>query len=180
MLYPRFNVAKATEATSLLLSWHGGRMSRIKVLKLLYLADRQALKDWERPITFDEYYSMKNGQVLSGVLDLINNNIKDQVWNDHIEQDGEYYIKLHNEPVTLRKLNKAEYKLLKSIYDRYGKMNRFDLGDLTKKFPEYKSTNSRRRTDIKEILDDIYGEQGAQDVLVRLDDQAKLEIALRE
>ena len=47
-------------------------MSYMKLIKLLYLADREALLRWGRPITFDAYVSMDRGPVLSSVLDLIN------------------------------------------------------------------------------------------------------------
>jgi len=42
-------------------------MKYLGLLKLLYLADRDALKEIERPITGDRYFSLKNGPVLSRV-----------------------------------------------------------------------------------------------------------------
>ena len=41
------------------------------LIKMLYLADRTALLMWGRPITGDEYFTMKLGPVLSQVHDLI-------------------------------------------------------------------------------------------------------------
>ena len=178
--YPKFNEQKATEAASLLLSWHGGKMSRVKILKLLYLADRKALENWERPITFDTYYSMKEGQVLSGVLDLINDKKNNSLWREHIEQADDISIRLHDDPVELKKLSRAEEKLLKAIYDEYGQMNRFDLGAITKQFPEYKPTSSRKKTHIEEVLTYIYGEEEAKRIRDRLEEQAYLEIAIGE
>ena len=68
----RFNEAKATQAAACLLKLRGGQMSYLKLVKLLYLADREALLRWDRPITTDRYVSMDNGPVLSRVLNLIN------------------------------------------------------------------------------------------------------------
>ena len=65
-----FNERKATQAAAHLLRLHGGRMSCMKLIKLLYLADREALLTWGRPISTDRYVSMDRGPVLSRVLDL--------------------------------------------------------------------------------------------------------------
>lgn len=176
--YPEFNEQKATEAASLLLSMHGGKMSRLKIIKLLYIADRKALENWERPITFDTYYSMKEGQVLSGVLDLINDKIKDPLWRKHIEQSDDVSIRLHGKPVKFQKLSRAEVILLEDVYKEFGHWNRFDLGDFTKKFPEYKPTTTRERTYIEEILSYIYGEEDAERIRQTLEEEAYLELAL--
>jgi uncharacterized phage-associated protein len=68
-----FNEAKATQAAARLLKLRGGSMSYIKLMKLLYLADREALIRWGRPITTDRYVSMDNGPVLSRIYNLIRN-----------------------------------------------------------------------------------------------------------
>jgi len=52
-LLPPFNERKATEAASVLLRLRGGQMSHLKLIKLLYLADREALDRWSVPITHD-------------------------------------------------------------------------------------------------------------------------------
>src|ERR1039457_6692110 len=66
-----FNEAKATQAATQFLRLRGGRISYIKLIKLLYLADREALIRWGRPITTDCYVSMDVGPVVSRIYDLI-------------------------------------------------------------------------------------------------------------
>jgi len=46
----RFQHERATQAAARLLQRRGGRMSYMKLLKLLYLADRKALLSVGRPI----------------------------------------------------------------------------------------------------------------------------------
>jgi hypothetical protein len=53
---------KATQAAARLLQNRGGRMKFLKLIKLLYLADREALSRSGRPITTDSYVSMDNGR----------------------------------------------------------------------------------------------------------------------
>jgi hypothetical protein len=59
----RFDAEKVTEAAAFLLQLRGGRMHYIKLLKLLYIADRQAFSEWGIPISNDNYVSMDNGRV---------------------------------------------------------------------------------------------------------------------
>jgi uncharacterized phage-associated protein len=46
-------------------------MSFLKLIKLMYLADRRALLEQGRSITFDRYVSMDHGAVLSQTYNLI-------------------------------------------------------------------------------------------------------------
>ena len=67
----RFNEAKATEAAARLIELRGGKMSYRKLIKLLYLADREALLRWGRPVTTDRYVSIDHRPVVSNVYELI-------------------------------------------------------------------------------------------------------------
>ncbi len=62
MVMMRFNERKATQAAAYLLQMRGGTMSYMKLIKLLYLADRAALVRFGRPITTDRYVSMTEAQ----------------------------------------------------------------------------------------------------------------------
>ena len=48
-----------------------GAIDVLKVIKMLYLADRRALVEWHRPITGDQFWSLANGPVVSRTYDLI-------------------------------------------------------------------------------------------------------------
>ena len=73
MIRFKFNEKKTTQVASLFIEKEGGTINYMKLIKLLYFADREALVSWERPLTGDTYFSMKHGPVLSNVLDIINN-----------------------------------------------------------------------------------------------------------
>jgi len=47
-------------------------MNYLKLMKLLYLADRESMRRNGRPISGDRYVSMDHGPVLSQTLNLIN------------------------------------------------------------------------------------------------------------
>ena len=63
-----FNEAKAAQTAARLLKLRGGRMSYLKLIKLMYLIDREALLRWGRPVTTDCYVSMDKGPILSRTL----------------------------------------------------------------------------------------------------------------
>ena len=65
-----FNDRKTAQAAAWLLDRQEGRMPYLKLIKLLYLADRQSLIESGYPITGDRLVSMDRGPVLSRVLDL--------------------------------------------------------------------------------------------------------------
>ncbi len=84
---PRFNIEKATEAVAYLLQLYGKGepIKFMRILKLLYIADRSAFQEWERPITYDNYVSMDNGQVLSNTYNLMKRESQFDEWDEHIQ-----------------------------------------------------------------------------------------------
>ncbi|MEH2372401.1 MAG: type II toxin-antitoxin system antitoxin SocA domain-containing protein [Nostoc sp.] len=59
----RFHPEKAVEAAALLLKLHGKPMKYLGLLKMLYIADRVALKRMEQPITGDRYSSSQLSEI---------------------------------------------------------------------------------------------------------------------
>lgn len=124
----QLNEAKTAQAAALFLYCGGGRMSYMKLIKLMYLADREALLRWGRPITGDTYFSMDHGPVLSEVLDLITDGgspQKPHVWSEYISEPNGFDVALRNNSTD--ELSRAEEELIREIFDRYGNMNKWDL-----------------------------------------------------
>ncbi len=71
------------------------------LLKMLYIADRLALKTMDQPITGDRYVSMDYGPVLSGVYDLIKGQPVDSalpLWSKYISPQDSNYVDLLQYP----------------------------------------------------------------------------------
>ncbi len=137
-LQPDFSEEKAIEATGYLLQCYGVKKSvkYMTILKLLYLADRKALEEWERPITHDTYVSMKYGQVLSNTYDIMKRQTHSDAWDEYIKNTYFKRIRL-KKPIKLKALSHAEVELLEQIYNEYGGYNEFELAEITHKLPEY-------------------------------------------
>jgi len=139
-----FDEAKVAQAAAYLVDKRGGRMSHLKLIKLLYLADREALRRFEAPITGDQYVAMPHGPVLSRTLDLINGFTPPDPagWAGWLSDVQDHQVSLNravSRPV-LDHLSDAEIAVLDDIFARYGSLSRWALRDLThdpKQIPEW-------------------------------------------
>lgn len=135
----RFREAKTTQAAARLLALRGGRMNYMKLLKLLYIVEREALLQWGRPVTADRCVSLPKGPVLSQTLNLINEEPgpdAPSAWAEHISQPENYQVRLLK-PAGDDELSAAETALIDDVFRRYGQMNRWKLVDLMHTFPEW-------------------------------------------
>lgn len=135
-----FNETKATQAAARLLKLRGGRMSYVKLVKLLYLADREALIRWGRPVTTDCYVSMDNGPVVSRIYDLIRNepapNSLKMIWSKFISAPVDYEVHLLADPGS-GELSPAENELIDEVYGQHGYDSRWTVVDYTHSLPEW-------------------------------------------
>ena len=134
-----FNEAKATQAAARILRLRGGRMSYIKLIKLLYRADREALIRWGRPITTDCYVSMDVGPVVSRIYDLIRNEPSPnsvKIWGKFISDPEDYEVRLLGDPGS-GELSPAEEQLIDEVFRQHGQNSRSAIVDYTYSLPEW-------------------------------------------
>jgi uncharacterized phage-associated protein len=151
----RFDETKATQAAAFFLELRGGRMHYIKLIKLLYLADREALIRWGVPITNDRYVSMDHGPVVSRIYDLITDEVPKPVWSEYISPPlGDYEVELLKVAPKDR-LSRAEEKLMCEIFEQYGKRCRWELiENVMHKLPEWQHPGgSSSLITIRDILE---------------------------
>jgi uncharacterized phage-associated protein len=139
----RFNEAKVTQAAAHLLKLRGGRMKYMKLIKLLYLADRKSILERGRPVTTDRYVSMDHGPVLSVTLNLIGGGYRntDESWSRVISSADDWDVVLAEPNVEPDRdeLSRAEIEILDSIFAQYGHWNRWRLIDeVMHKLPEWR------------------------------------------
>ena len=139
-----FDQRKTAAAAAFLLDAAGGRVEYIRLLKLLYLADREAWNCFGRPITGDNYVSMDQGPVLSRTYDLIKNEGTDdeatsarRPWDQAIERADRYNVKLRS-AVDLGPLSEAETDILGAVHNRWRRVPTWDLIELLhRELPEW-------------------------------------------
>jgi len=153
-----FNEEKTTQAASQFLKLAGNSVNYLVLIKFLYMLDRRALASWGRPVTGDEYYSMKHGPVLSQVLDLITAPSEQEAtgpWANHISSASNFVVTL-KESAGTDQLSEAEEDLIKEVFQEFGhfRFAPFPLADhLHNILPEWKRvTQGRVALPIADIL----------------------------
>ena len=135
----RYHQERATQAAARLLKLRGGAMSYMKLLKLMYLADRKALLEHGRPITYDRFVSMDHGPVLSQTYNLIvaeESPEEHSYWRQFISEPANYEVSLlHDAPNG--ELSRAQEDVLESVFAEFGHMSRWDLVTFCHTLPEW-------------------------------------------
>jgi len=152
---PSFKEDKATQAAAFFLKLRNAPMSHLKLIKLLYLAERKALFRLGRPITFDSYVSMAQGPVLSETLNLINGESQNEgSWANTITAPENHEVTLiEGQDPGMDKLSDAEVQILEEIFSEHGRKSRWELRGLTHTFDEWQDPKgSSIRIEYREIL----------------------------
>lgn len=114
-------------------------MSYLKLMKLMYLSERDFLVRYGESLTGDRLVSMKHGPVLSETYDLFKLGEQSPEWNEWIagESNFELSFKKMNEvdksdPLDLFDcLSRAEVEIFDEVFEKYGHLDRWQLRDLT-------------------------------------------------
>lgn len=143
----RFNETKATQAAAHFIKRRGqGFISYMKLMKLLYFADREALLRWGSSITSDNYFSMDRGPVLSRVLDLVTEGAAPQephYWEQHLQPFGDHEVRMIADPSD-GELSEAEIELMDEIFAKLGGLSRWEIVDEAHKLPEWEDPKGGR------------------------------------
>jgi len=135
-----FDEVKTTQTAARFLKLAGESLNYMALIKLLYKADREALRRWGLPITTDKYVSMAKGPVTSHIYDRIktsaNKNSHPAFWSSYIQKDADpLLVKMISDPGD-SELSCAEEKLIAEIFATDGGKGPVRAGRrVTSKFP---------------------------------------------
>jgi len=143
-----FDERKVAQAAAYFLDRRGGEMAHLKLMKLLYLADRESMRRYGEPISQDRMVSMPHGPVLSQTYDLMAgcspSTGADDGWDAWIADIQDYQVKLRR-PVdheALGQLSEADLEILDDVWNQFGAMSRWEIRDYTHdKCPEWEDPN---------------------------------------
>lgn len=129
-----FSEERVTQMAAYFLIKSGFQIAHIKLLKLLYLAERKAMAKWGCSMSGDRFVSMPHGPVMSQTYDLIKGHSPEQsFWNKWIKGEKNYEVSLDGSVNIeyLDELSRSEMKILDDTYTEFGSMDRFQLVDYT-------------------------------------------------
>jgi len=131
-----FSEQRVAQMAAYLLQKRGGRMAYIKLLKLLYLTDREAMMKWGESISGDCFVSMPHGPVLSQTYDLIRgfgSSVEDG-WDFWVKDEDNYEVSLRQRVANREcfdELSDAELEILDNVFEKFGRMKRFEITKYT-------------------------------------------------
>lgn len=132
-----FDERRAVQACAVLMAHRPDhRENYTKILKLLYLADREALLESGRTITGATYVCMTHGPVLSEVYDCITDiPSPDSIWDTHIVKEG-FDIRIVKDPSD-DDLSEYEVDVLSRLAEKYASATFGRMIDIVHELPEW-------------------------------------------
>lgn len=142
-----FDYKKATQAINYLIKKEGGAIDKLKLIKLMYLADRYHLRRYGRPMVNDAYLAMPLGPVGSSVKDIAE-------FSNFLDESERSYAGTFlatgatpNTVVSITDVDKSvfsesEVEALNFAYNEFGKLPASKLVDLTHRYPEWNKFKS--------------------------------------
>jgi len=135
-------------------------MNYLKLLKLMYIADRESLKENHTTISGDSYVSMNHGPVLSLTYNLIKGEVQSDSWQSSLQKVG-FDLKLIG-PAPEPGFSEADEEILVRVFKQYEHMDKWTVRDLTHDFPEWEHPHgSSKAIPLPRLLNclEIYGEE---------------------
>jgi uncharacterized phage-associated protein len=133
---------KATQALNFMARQSGGRINKLKALKLVFFADRYHLRKFGRPVSECAYYAMTHGPVASEAKHLAED-------DDSLPAPARSYArkflekKSNHEYASVADVDKAVFsesdmEALTFAWENFGYLSQFQIRDLTHRYPEWK------------------------------------------
>jgi uncharacterized phage-associated protein len=139
-----FNVTKTTHLAAHLIEKSGGSLNILKLVKLLYICDREFMKTYAKPITFDRFVSMPQGPVLSSTYNLMTGSGMPQyqeIWDRTISDRENHMISMNDNSFTSI-LSVDEREVADFVYETFKSFNQWELVKYThENFEEWSDPN---------------------------------------
>ena len=139
MIRFEFDERCAAQAAAHLLDAIGGEMPYLKLIKLMYLAERRSLADDGYSITGDRIVSMPKGPVLSRTLDLIkaHDHAAGAEWPKYVTAPEDYSVRSTGEGCR-DGLSDYDCDLLEEVAKEFGHLTEWELVEHTHDLPEWR------------------------------------------
>lgn len=146
------------------------KADKIKLVKLLYLADKYHLIRYGRTITDDDYYAMPYGPVGTTVKDVLsidsfNMSEKGFKYSSKLLEkiDKNHFQANPNARATFDMLSETDKEALDFVIEHFGRMSSWKLKEYTHNYPEWykykhlfkNNLTKRERIETKELLSTI-------------------------
>lgn len=142
-----FDYKKATQVINYLTKKEGGQIDKLKLIKLVYFADRYHLRRYGRPMVNDAYFAMPLGPVGSSVKDIaefsgfLDKSERDYA-NSFIGRGGSANTVVSIADVDSGVFSVSEIEALDFAYGEFGTKTAPSLVNITHRYPEWSKFKS--------------------------------------
>lgn len=139
-----FNSKKSAQVAAFFCAKQGGSIPVLKLVKLIYLSDRQFMAECGFPITNDKHVSMPHGPVNSRTYEVMSGNVESEEWSDLISDQAGYRVGLSRVLTEddSDELSDAEIETLEKVWGEFGGMGKYAIRDWTHaNCPEWEDPN---------------------------------------
>jgi uncharacterized phage-associated protein len=172
-----FKFDKAIQAAAYLISRESCKeMNYMRLLKIIFIADRESIRQTGRPITGDKVVAMERGPVLSNIFDLIKGcHLRSPEWARLIRRE-EFNVRLMGDP-TLANLSRFDIETLEKVAEEHRSHDEWKMVEITHEFPEWQK-NKPENSSMNEIpFIDILEALGRSADLPEIEEDAKTDQA---
>lgn len=133
----QFELQKTVQALNFFLNQEPSKaMSKMKLLKLLWLADRYTMRNFGYSITRDDYYAMQHGPVGTTTKDILDGQKENDYTSRFIKVVSNTDIQSIASP-DFDEFSETDLSALRIVNSVYGRMTPAQLRTYTHKFPEW-------------------------------------------
>lgn len=141
-----FNYKKTVQALNYFAIKEGGRINKMKAIKLMWLSDRLHIRTYGRSISGDTYFALPNGPVPSATRDVLENStflddLASEYASGYLKGISKYDYSSINGVVD-KVFSISDKEILEIVYDKFGNKDHFELSNLSHSFPEWKRYES--------------------------------------
>jgi uncharacterized phage-associated protein len=141
------NLEKIIQVVNYILQKYDFSLNYTKLLKLLYIADRECLDRWNFTISEDNYSAMKQGMLLSGLYDFIcakADKLSQVKWDSYFYKNGYDLRSRYRENCSYDELSEAEKEILDEVDNKYHSDSwQYLVDNVVHEFPEWKAVEDK-------------------------------------
>lgn len=161
------NVIKVAQALGFLLSLdENHKMNRVKLIKLLWAADRLHMRKFGRTVSDSEYYAMAHGPVCSLALDIAQLNKDGIALSESDLRYLEEYFTADDRDTSMQKeigqdhLSETDQEMLRAAWEKFKDVDTFELADsISHDYPEWQkfqgyfaTSGGRKSIDVRDFF----------------------------
>ncbi len=171
----------------LALKTEGKIINVLKAIKLVYLADRESIKEWGLPILDENRCSMPHGPVNSFTYAHINGEYDLDAcgWSTYLEDRENHLVAVKNNISVhdLNELSEADIQCLDAVWEKFGNMDQWQLVEWThdeKNIPEWEDPNGSSKIIPLERIMRVVGVKDSDAQVQLLKEHNEIEKLLKE